>query len=217
MSNKLVYLLEDDESITDVIVCLLEMSNIQIESFSTIKELKEAFSKKVPSLVLLDIMLPDGNGLDTLKYIKDNYPNVFCIMLSALGNEIDKVKGLNYGADDYISKPFGTMELVARINAFLRRIDDKEHSYGDITINRETHEATLFGNKIELNKMEFKLLLYFIDNPNIVISRERLLEAVWGYDYAETRTVDNHILRLRKLGFTQIETIFGVGYKFNLK
>ncbi|MCR5705501.1 MAG: response regulator transcription factor [Acholeplasmatales bacterium] len=215
MSEKIVYLLEDDKSITEVIECALEMSNIKVLSFPNVRLFKEAFENKAPSLCLLDIMLPDGNGLDVLKYIKHIDNKIVCIMLSALGSEIDKVKGLNLGADDYISKPFGTMELIARINAHLRRIGDKSYNVGGLEIGLLTHEVKLNGEKLVLNKKEFELLRYFVENPNIVISRDRLLEAVWGYEVGETRTVDNHVLRLRKMGINNIETVFGVGYKFN--
>lgn len=211
---KLVYLLEDDLDIADVVECALGIAKINIKCFNTIKDFKDAIKNETPSVALLDIMLPDGNGLDVLKYIKEKYCNVFCIMLSALGQEIDKVKGLNYGADDYISKPFGTMELTARVNACLRRVEEKVLDVSGLMINLETREVFLDNVLLDLNNKEFQLLEYFMENPNIVLSRERLLEAVWGYDDGETRTIDNHILRLRKLGISQIDTVFGVGYKF---
>lgn len=214
MSNKVVYLLEDDDGITDVVKCALEISNIEIETFSSVKKFKEAFDNKMPSLCLLDIMLPDGNGLDVLKYVRGKNKKCICVMLSALGSEIDKVKGLNMGADDYISKPFGTMELVARINAHLRNFEEKTYKVNGLEIGVLTHEVTLNGERLNLNKKEFDLLCYFVENPDIVITRDRLLEAVWGYGAYETRTVDNHVLRLRKLGICNIETVFGVGYKF---
>lgn len=212
--ENLVYLLEDDEGIKDVVECALSIASIDIKSFSTIAEFKKALANVKPALVLLDIMLPDGNGLDVLKYIKSNYSDIICIMLSALGQEIDKVKGLNAGADDYIAKPFGTLELTARVHAALRRSQSPAYHLEGLSVNKQTREVILNGKILELNNKEFQLLAYFLDNPNIVISRDRLLEAVWGYEGGETRTIDNHILRLRKLGITQIETVFGVGYKF---
>jgi len=212
--NKLVYLLEDDESITDVVTCALMVTNIGIKTFDTIEAFKEGFKNKKPDLCLLDIMLPDGNGLDVLKYIKHFNPEIKCIMLSALGSEVDKVKGLNMGADDYVSKPFGTMELIARINSHLRNINKNELNINNIQVNLDKHEVLIDDKLTILNKKEFELLIYLMQNHDIVISRDRLLEAVWGYDVGETRTVDNHVLRLRKLGIDSIETVFGVGYKF---
>lgn len=215
--EKKVYLLEDDEGIRDVVSCALEVAGISIQSFPDIKSFKEAIEKSTPSLAILDVMLPDGSGLDVLRYVKINYPQTQVIILSALGQEIDKVRGLNLGADDYISKPFGTMELIARVNAALRRTITSSYEVSGLCINKDTREVILNGKQLELNNKEFQLLLYFVENQNVVISRERLLESVWGYDVGETRTVDNHIVRLRKLGINQIETIFGVGYKFVVK
>jgi len=139
-------------------------------------------------------------------------------MLSALSQELDKVKGLNSGADDYITKPFSTLELIARVKAALRRCVNEEKILDDLIINKDKMEVTYKGKVLELNNKEYQLLLYFVENPDVVLSRERLINAIWGYDYlGESRTIDNHILRLRKLGFSQIETIFGVGYKFRTK
>ena len=139
-------------------------------------------------------------------------------MLSALSQELDKVKGLNSGADDYITKPFSTLELIARVKAALRRCVNEEKILDDLVINKDKMEVTYKGKLLELNNKEYQLLLYFVENPDVVLSRERLINAIWGYDYlGESRTIDNHILRLRKLGFSQIETIFGVGYKFKTK
>lgn len=212
--DNLVYLLEDDDGIKDVVECALSIASIDVKCFATINEFKQAIQRVKPALVLLDIMLPDGNGLDVLKYLKANYPGIICIMLSALGQEIDKVKGLNAGADDYISKPFGTLELTARVQAALRRNNAPSYHLNGLSVNKKTREVFLNDHLLELNNKEFQLLVYFLDNQNVVISRDRLLEAVWGYEGGETRTIDNHILRLRKLGITQIETVFGVGYKF---
>ena len=139
-------------------------------------------------------------------------------MLSALSQELDKVKGLNSGADDYITKPFSTLELIARVKAALRRCVNEEKILDDLIINKDKMEVTYKGKVLELNNKEYQLLLYFVENPDVVLSRERLINAIWGYDYlGESRTIGNHILRLRKLGFSQIETIFGVGYKFRTK
>lgn len=216
--NYKVYVLEDDESIRELVTMALEMAQISIKSFSKISDFLEAIDKELPIVILLDIMLPDGNGLDVLTKVKAKYPRIQCIMLSALSQELDKVKGLNSGADDYITKPFSTLELIARVKAALRRCVNEEKILDDLIINKDKMEVTYKGKVLELNNKEYQLLLYFVENPDVVLSRERLINAIWGYDYlGESRTIDNHILRLRKLGFSQIETIFGVGYKFRTK
>lgn len=158
-------------------------------------------------------MLPDGSGLDALKFIKSRYPQVSCIMLSALGKEEDKVNGLNLGADDYVAKPFSVLELTARVNARLRNVRKPEVLKAkNITLNVETFECTINDKPVALNRKEFELLRAFMENEGKVLSREKLLSSVWGYDSGETRTLDNHVARLRKLG-VEIETVFGVGYR----
>lgn len=211
---KKVYLLEDDESICDLIECAFNISSIELTVFKTIAQFKEGIRKEIPSVCLLDIMLPDGSGVDVLKHIKTNYPSVICIMLSALGQETDKVKSLNLGADDYITKPFGILELTARVNVQLRRVSDSTLKKGRIILNESKMEASIDDVKLELNNKEFSLLKYLMINEGIVLSRDMILNAVWGYSEGETRTVDNHIARLRKLGIDEIETVFSVGYKF---
>ena len=213
--NKKVYLLEDDTSICELVQCALEMSGIELSAYNAVYEFWAALEKSAPSLALLDIMLPDGNGLEVLAKIKQKYPQVSCIMLSALGQETDKVRGLNLGADDYIAKPFGILELTARVNAALRRHGESAGIVrGDLALDEETMTATLRGVKLELNNKEFNLLKYLMQKEGKALSRENILNAVWGYDEGETRTVDNHVARLRKLGIDYIETVFGVGYKF---
>ena len=213
--NKKVYLLEDDTSICELVQCALEMSGIELSAYNTVYEFWAALEKSAPSLALLDIMLPDGNGLEVLAKIKQKYPQVSCIMLSALGQETDKVRGLNLGADDYIAKPFGILELTARVNAALRRHGESAGIVrGDLALDEETMTATLRGVKLELNNKEFNLLKYLMQKEGKALSRENILNAVWGYDEGETRPVDNHVARLRKLGIDYIETVFGVGYKF---
>ena len=211
-----VYILEDDVSISGLVRFSLEREQIICKCFSTVREFNEELRLIRPDLVLLDIMLPDGNGLDVLREIKLYYPSVTCIMLSALGKETDKVTGLNLGADDYISKPFGIMELVARVNAALRRKlgGSAVLTVGGLELNGNTMQVTLDGQALELNKKEFELLRYCMQNVDVVLPRDTLLNEIWGYVDAETRTLDNHIARLRKLGISNFETVFGVGYKF---
>ena len=213
--EKRVFLLEDDKNIGELVTCALEMSNIETECYPTIAEFWDAVEKDPPAAALLDIMLPDGNGLDVLARLKQKYPTMGVILLSALGQETDKVRGLNLGADDYVAKPFGVLELAARVNALLRRSRQNASLVrGNLALDEDTMTATLRGVRLELNNKEFNLLKYLMQKEGKALTRENILNAVWGYDEGETRTVDNHVARLRKLGIDYIETVFGVGYKF---
>ena len=215
--NGTVYALEDDASISGLIKVALQMNGIDFEAFSNIKDFNAAVDSRQPDVALLDIMLPDGNGLDVLRSVKLRYPLVSCIMLSALTKEEDKVNGLNLGADDYIAKPFSVLELTARVNAALRRKrKSDEVIVGGLTLNIDTMEVRLRGERLDLNKKEFELLKYFMLNPGKVLSRETILLEVWGYEQGETRTLDNHISRLRKMGVTNLDTVFGIGYKLSV-
>lgn len=208
-----VFILEDDTSICGLIKVALEMNGLEFKAFSTLKSFLDALNKEQPDVALLDIMLPDGSGLDALRFIKEKFPAVSCIMLSALSKEEDKVNGLNMGADDYIAKPFSVLELTARVNARLRgKQRQSVLSVDRVTLNLETFVCKIDGKEVSLNHKEFELLKYFMENHGKVLSREKLLIEVWGYDVGETRTLDNHVARLRKLG-VKIETVFGVGYK----
>lgn len=214
--NGTVYALEDDASISGLIRVSLEMNGINFEAFSNIKDFYSALDRRQPDVALLDIMLPDGNGLDVLRTVKARYPLVACIMLSALSKEEDKVNGLNLGADDYVAKPFSVLELTARVNAALRRKKKSDELIiGGLTLNTETMEVKLRGERLELNKKEFELLKYFMLHAGKVLPRDVILLEVWGYEQGETRTLDNHISRLRKMGITNLETVFGVGYKLS--
>ncbi len=208
-----VFILEDDESICGLVKVALELNGLQARAFHTLKSFVAALANEKADVALLDIMLPDGSGLDALRHIKSKYPDIDCIMLSALGKEEDKVNGLNMGADDYIAKPFSVLELTARVNARLRRKQKQPIlSAGGITLNTENMTCEINGGKTMLNRKEYELLKYFLESAGKVLSREKLLTQVWGYDAGETRTLDNHVARLRKLG-VNIETVFGVGYK----
>lgn len=208
-----IYILEDDGSISGLVKVALEMNGLECKTFSTVKSFIDGVSVAQPDVALLDVMLPDGSGLDALKFVKSRYPQVSCIMLSALGKEEDKVNGLNLGADDYVAKPFSVLELTARVNARLRNVRKPEVLKAkNITLNVETFECTINDKPVALNRKEFELLKVFMENEGKVLSREKLLSSVWGYDSGETRTLDNHVARLRKLG-VEIETVFGVGYR----
>lgn len=208
-----VFILEDDGSISGLVKVALEMNGLTCKTFSTVKSFIDEMSVDQPDIALLDIMLPDGSGLDALGYVKTRYPQVGCIMLSALSKEEDKVNGLNLGADDYVAKPFSVLELTARVNARLRSVHRPSVLKAkNITLNVETFECSIDGKPVTLNRKEFELLKEFMQNEGKVLSREKLLSSVWGYDSGETRTLDNHVARLRKLGI-KIETVFGVGYR----
>lgn len=209
-----VFLLEDDKSICELVRCALEMADVDTVCFNTVADFNAALNQHLPAVALLDIMLPDGSGLDVLKKLKQSYPQVACIMLSALGQESDKVKGLNLGADDYISKPFGVLELTARVNVALRKQAVSDVLVcGNISLDEKSMSVSIDGRPVELNNKEFHLLRFLMRNEGRALSRDAILDAVWGYDEGETRTVDNHIARLMKLGVHNIETVFGVGYK----
>ncbi len=211
----IVYVLEDDASIAGLIKFSLEREQLTCRTFGCVRDFTAGLREQTPDVVLLDIMLPDGNGLEVLKSVKERYPSVCCIMLSALGQEGDKVTGLNLGADDYIAKPFGVMELVARVKAALRRrAGNNVLKVGRLELNSDTMTVTLDSRPLELNKKEFELLKYCMRNADIVLSRDTLLTEIWGYVDTETRTLDNHIARLGKLGIDNFETVFGVGYRF---
>ena len=211
----IVYVLEDDASIAGLIKFSLEREQLTCRTFGCVRDFTAGLREQTPDVVLLDIMLPDGNGLEVLKSVKERYPSVCCIMLSALGQEGDKVTWLNLGADDYIAKPFGVMELVARVKAALRRrAGNNVLKVGRLELNSDTMTVTLDSRPLELNKKEFELLKYCMRNADIVLSRDTLLTEIWGYVDTETRTLDNHIARLRKLGIDNFETVFGVGYRF---
>lgn len=210
-----VFILEDDTSICGLIKVALEMNGTDFRAYPTVAEFIKALQEEQPDVALLDIMLPDGSGLDVLQIIKSKYPDVACIMLSALSKEEDKVNGLNLGADDYVSKPFSVLELTARVNAQLRRKQKQcVISVGGIVLNTDSMTAKLNNATLPLNRKEYDLLKYLMENAGKVLSREKILTVVWGYDSGETRTLDNHVARLRKLG-VKIETVFGIGYRLN--
>ncbi len=219
----MIYIIEDDQDIREMETYALKNSGFEVEAFSESSSFYEACRKSLPSLVLLDIMLPGEDGLAILKKLRqgDDTKDIPVIMVTAKSTEIDKVKGLDSGADDYITKPFGVMELVSRAKALLRRCpknsDQKVLSFQGIVIDDDKHTVTVDGRECKLTFKEYELLKYFLQNKGIALSRERLIEQVWGYDFeGESRTVDMHIKTLRqKLGSTGsiIKTVRNVGYK----
>lgn len=220
----MIYCVEDDKGIRELIVYSLENTGFKAQGFEDSKSLYIGLREKIPDLILLDIMLPGKDGISILKSLRQSADTkkTPVIMLTAKGTEYDKVIGLDSGADDYITKPFGMMELISRIKAVLRRsgnLDSDESilSYGDIVINTKAHSVIANSEPVELTLKEFELLTILIKNTGMVLTRDKLLENIWGYDFdGETRTVDVHIRTLRqKLGKSGelIETVRGVGYK----
>ena len=225
--EKMIFCVEDDVSIRDLMIYALETSGHKAIGFNDGGELFETLASKSnkPELIMLDIMLPGEDGMEILKKLKANpqTSDIPVIMATAKGTEFDKVIGLDTGADDYLTKPFGMMEMIARVNAVLRRFGkqadgDEVVEIGEISINVGTRMVTAGGENVALTLKEFELLQTLMRNPEHVYTRENLLSEIWGIDYAgETRTVDVHIGTLRtKLGSygKYIETVRGVGYRF---
>lgn len=217
----MIYLLEDDESIRKFVIYALKQTGMEAVGFELPSEFKKAVESRIPDLALLDIMLPGEDGISVLKWLRSRADTVDLpvIMLTAKSSEYDKVEGLDSGADDYISKPFGTMELISRIKALLRRTKatETEYSLGKLYVNPAKHVVKVGGESVSLTLKEFEMLCLMLKNRGTVFSRDRLLEEIWGYDYdGENRTVDVHIKTLRtklKECGPLIETVRGVGYK----
>ena len=221
----MIFCVEDDSNIRELVVYTLETTGFKARGFEDGKEFLEALALETPELVLMDIMLPGEDGIELLKRLKASPKtrDIPVIMVTAKGAEYDKVKGLDLGADDYVTKPFGMMELISRIKAVLRRSQKSSNELqdiikvGDIEIDTKTHEVTASGEIVNLTLKEYELLKRLMKNSNIVMTRDLLLEEIWGYDFdGETRTVDVHVRTLRqKLGKSgeRIETVRGVGYR----
>ena len=223
----MIWCVDDDNTIRDIEVYTLTQTGFEAKGFADGISMLEALKTEKPELIVLDIMLPGKDGVEVLKEIRSNPETrkIPVIMATAKGTEMDKIQGLDTGADDYLVKPFGVMEMVSRIKAVLRRCepDEKEEvlSVGEITLSDREHLVTVNGEKVVLTFKEFEILKLFMSNPGIVFSRDKLLSEVWGVDYlGESRTVDMHIKTLRqKLGDagSLIETVIGVGYKMEGK
>lgn len=221
--NRLIYIVEDDTAIKELECYALINSEFSVEGFERGKELFDALTMKIPALILLDIMLPDEDGIHILKKIRNTmaYRDIPIIMVTAKTTEIDAVKGLDMGADDYITKPFGVMELVSRVKAVLRRTQKAEHQqiliYNNIVIDEAQHKVFVDDEEIELTYKEYEVLKLLIINKGIVLTRDKIMESIWGYDFEQgNRTVDVHIQSLRKKiksAGVHIKTIRNVGYK----
>lgn len=219
----MIYCVEDDSNIRDLVVYTLESTGMEACGFEDGKAFIEALAFDTPELVLLDIMLPGEDGLTILKKLKASArtKDIPIIMVTAKGSEYDKVIGLDSGADDYITKPFGMMELVSRVKAVLRRTKknarDMTYQIDNLELDVEKHKVRVDGKDVILTLKEFEMLEKLVKNQHIVMTRDKLLEEIWGYDFdGETRTVDVHVRTLRqKLGSAGelIETVRGVGYR----
>ncbi|MCD8119277.1 MAG: response regulator transcription factor [Lachnospiraceae bacterium] len=217
-----IYIVEDDSNIFEIESYALKNSGYQVTGFYSAKEFYRGLSERTPDLVLLDLMLPDEDGLTILKKLRmrGDTKNVPIILVTAKSTEIDKVKGLDTGADDYITKPFGIMELISRVKALLRRSEKlpekKFFAVGDIFMDGEKHMVYVNDKPVELTFKEYELLKYLIINQGVVVSRDMIMERVWATGYeGETRTVDVHIKSLRqklKESGKLIKTVRNVGY-----
>ena len=227
--QKQAFVVEDEENIREIIRCALESSGLAVTGFEDAPEMFEEVGNKIPDVILLDLMLPHMDGLDALRKLKaePRTAHIPVLILTAKSGETDKVAGLDLGADDYITKPFGVLELMARVRAALRRSSGGTDQRPvletrGLRLDSERHEVSLGEAEIELTLKEFELLRLLMANAGRVLTRDEILDSIWGYGYSgETRTLDMHIRSLRqKLGDDAgdggfITTVRGVGYKFN--
>lgn len=219
----MIYFVEDDKNIRELVVYTLNNTGLKAQGFEKPSYFWKAMDQKTPSVIILDIMLPEQDGLEILKKLRASSASnkIPIIMLTAKDSEYDKVTGLDLGADDYVAKPFGMMELVARVNALMRRtqapMHAKTYTAGELFVDPAKHEIKACGKEVNLTYKEFELLCFLIENQGHVFSRDQLLNKIWGYDFdGESRTVDVHIRTLRqKIGKCgeYIQTIRGIGYK----
>ncbi len=219
----MIYIVEDDDNIRELVAYTLNSIGMECTGFGTPSTFWKAMEQKTPTLILLDIMLPEEDGLSILKKIRSStvWQEIPIIMLTAKASEIDKVRGFEYGADDYVAKPFGVMELVARIKARLRKgntaTPDATHTVGNLCVNPRQHTVTVDGEAVTLTRKEFDVLCFLLENRGAVLTRDQILTRVWGYAFdGESRTVDVHMRTLRqKLGDAGalVETVRGIGYK----
>lgn len=219
----MIYFVEDDNSIRELVVYTLSSQGVEAEGFARPSDFWKALEKQLPQMVLLDIMLPEEDGIEILKKLRasSRTQSLPVLMLTAKGTEYDKVLGLDSGADDYLPKPFGMMELLARIRALLRRsgasAEEKEYHVGDLQVWPARYLVKVAGQEVNLTRKEFEVLCLLMEHQGMVMTRGQLLDKVWGYGFdGESRTVDVHIRTLRqKLGVegSRIETVRGIGYK----
>lgn len=220
----LIYILEDDRNIREIEEIALKNADYEVVSFETAAEFGKRLKERVPDLLLLDLMLPDADGLRLVTQLRQNVMtrSLPVIMVTAKTTEIDKVRGLDSGADDYLTKPFSVMELISRVKALLRRsmkgLKERVITIGEVSLDVERHKVTVAGERCELTYKEYELLKLLMNNAGIVTPREEILSKVWETDFeGESRTIDMHIKTLRqKLGSSanRIKTVRNVGYLF---
>lgn len=223
--SKVIYCVEDDTNIRELVVYALKTAGFEAAGFINAGEFYEKIKAGYPDMIILDIMLPDIDGITILRKLRSNPESemVPVIMLTAKTAEYDRVKGLDSGADDYVTKPFGVMELISRVKAVFRRTGNEEINpeivQGDLRVDVKKHKVYVGKEQVLLTHKEFELLLYLLKNKGLVLSREKILDVIWDYGYeGETRTIDVHIGSLRqKLGICGdlIKTIRGVGYRID--
>lgn len=228
MSNLNILVVEDEEGIREMLVMALEQASFNVTPVASAELALQALAENMIDLILLDWMLPGISGVELARRLKHDagYKDLPIILLTARGEEEDKIRGLEIGADDYITKPFSPKELIARIKAVMRRSgklsESGQLSVGDLTLDAEQHRLTIAGHTLEVSPTEFRLMQFFMTNPDKVYSRTHLLDQVWGRSvYIEERTVDVHIRRLRKIlaefGREElIQTVRGFGYRFSM-
>lgn len=218
----MIFLVEDDDNIRKLVGYALSKEGFEVKGFSSPKEFWEELREEIPELILLDIMLPEEDGLSILEKLKKSRRTepVPVIMLTARGSEFDKVTGLDMGADDYVAKPFGTLELISRVKAVLRRFEKtdtrKVFRIGELYVEPARHIITVSGKEVALSYKEYQLLVALLEAEGSVIKRDTLLTMVWGEYYTESRTLDVHIRKLRmklKEAGSLIQTVKGIGYK----
>lgn len=218
----MIYILEDDTNIRELILYTMKSQEIEAKGFEKPTKFFDAIDKELPDLVILDIMLPEMSGLEVLERLRRNgkTQDLMVMMLTAKASEYDKVVGLNLGADDYLAKPFGMMELLARIKALLRRCENRKHThleFGPVKLDLEKHRVTVYDKEVDLTLKEFLMLQTLMEHPGQVFTRENLIDRIWGSDYyGDNRTVDVHIRTLRQKlgeGHKIVQTVHGVGYK----
>ncbi len=216
-----ILIVDDEENIRDLASLYLEKEGFAVDGVGSGREAIARFGQTVPALVILDVMMPGMDGFEVCRTLRREH-DVPILMLTARSEDVDKIVGLELGADDYMTKPFNPRELVARVKAILRRSETGRGtknaiSIANLSVDKARREARIDGDTLVLRTKEFDLLIAFVENPGIALTRDQLLESVWGYDYAgETRTVDVHVqhLRAKLVGAkVQIETLRGVGYK----
>lgn len=228
MSSLNVLVVEDENAIREMLVMVLEQASLQVSAVASAEQALQSLAENRVDLMLLDWMLPGISGVELARRLKKDpgYKDLPIILLTARGEEEDKIRGLEIGADDYVTKPFSPKELLARIKAVMRRSgklsEQGQLSVGDLTLDAEQHRLTIAGKTVDVSPTEFRLMQFFMTNPDKVYSRTHLLDQVWGRSvYIEERTVDVHIRRLRKLlaEFDRedlIQTVRGFGYRFSM-